>query len=143
MKNILMMMVGLALTFSAMAGGPKVASTGRIGGAPAKVIVVRPYTNYGYGFGGGYYSPFYSPFYGYNRFYYSPFGYQRRPSKLDLEVAEITNDYHYEIADVRHDKTLSKTERRQKIRDLRHERQSSILEAKKTYYEKRERADME
>jgi len=135
MKNILMMILGVVLSVSAMAGQPKVANVGRVGGGtPAKVIVVRP-AYYPYRFG---YSPFYSPFYGYNAFYYSPYGFQHRPSKLDLEMEQINNDYHHEIADVRHDETLSKAERRQKIRDLRHERANSIIDAKKSYYEKRE-----
>lgn len=132
-----MMILGVGLTLGATAATPKLASgRGLGGGRPAKVIVVRPvYHSYGfyrpYGFG---YSPFYSPYYAYNPFY-SPFGYQRYQSKLDLQIEQINNDYHHEIADVRHDKTLSKAERRQKIRDLRHEKANSIIDAKKDYYQ--------
>jgi hypothetical protein len=140
MKNILMMILGVGLALGSAAAQPKLANGGKLvgGGTPAKVIVVRPaYSYHPYGF--GYYNPFYSPFYGYNSFYYSPYGFQHMPSKLDLEIEQITNDYHHEIAEVRHDDTLSKAERKQKIRDLRHERQSNIIDAKKTYYEKRDR----
>jgi len=140
MKNILMMILGLGLTLGATAAQPKLANGGGrfIGGSrPAKVIVVRPsYGYYPYRF--GYYNPFYSPFYGYGA-YYSPYAFQRTPSKLDLEIDQINNDYHHEIAEVRHDKTLSKSERKDKIRDLRHEKQSSIIDAKKGYYEKQQR----
>jgi len=139
MKNILMMILGVGLALGASATQPKLASGSSISGRPAKVIVVRPYILHSYGyypyrFG---YNPFYAP-YAYNP-YYSPFAYQHQPSKLDLEVEQITNDYHHEIAEVRHDNTLSKAERRQKIRDLRHERKNSIIEAKKGYYDSKEK----
>ena len=136
-----MMMLGVGLALGASAATqPKLASGSGIRRTPAKVIVVRPYYAFHpYRFG---YNPFYSPFYGYNSLYYSPFAYQHRPSKLDLEIEQITNDYHHEIADTRHDETLSKAERRQKIRDLRHEKANSIIEAKKGYYQSREK-DME
>ena len=126
-------MLGLGLTLSVFAGVPKVVNGGRIGGV-SKVIVVRPhaYNSYGFGFG---YNPFYSPFYSYNP-YYSPFAYRQQapPSKLDLAIEEINNNFHHDIADVRHDKSLSGDERRQQIRDLRHEKENSITDAKKDYY---------
>ena len=140
-----MMILGVGLTLSAFAGQPKLASGTRLsggirGGAPAKVIVVRPAYNYGYyrPYGFGYYSPFYSPYYAYNPFY-SPYGYQRYESKLDLEIEQINNDYQHQIADARHDETLTKAGRKQKIRDLRHERENSIIEAKKGYYNRQEK----
>ena len=135
-----MMILGVGLTLSAFAGQPRLASGTRLGGgAPAKVIVVHPaYRSYGFHpYRFGYYSPFYSPYYAYNPFY-SPYGYQHYQSKLDLQIEQINNDYQHEIADARHDKTLSKAERRQKIRDLRHERENSIIEAKKGYYQSKE-----
>ncbi len=133
-----MMILSVGLALSAFAGQPKLASGTTIGGAPAKVIVAHPYTFHSYGF--GYYpyrfgySPFYSPYIGNNAFYY-PYGYRPAPSKLDLEISEINNDYHHQIADVRHDKTLSKADRKQKIRDLRHDRENSVIEAKEKYYQ--------
>src|SRR5947209_4838970 len=117
MKNILMMILGVGLALGA-AAQPKLANGGRLagGGTPAKVIVVRPHYSY-HPYGYGYYNPFYSPFYGYNAFYYSPYGFQSMPSKLDLEIEQVNNDYHHEIAEVRHDNTLSKADKKQKIRD--------------------------
>ncbi len=137
MKNIIMMLLGIGLTMGATATQPKLAGTGRISGrTSAKVVVVHPYAYYPYRFG---YSPFYNPYYGYNAFYYSPFAYRQRPSKLDLNIEQITNDYQHDIAAVRHDKTLAKADRKQKIRDLKHERENSIIEAKKSYYQAREK----
>lgn len=128
-------MLALGITLSALAGGPVVVGGGHInGGGHTTVIVTRPYIYGSYGLGMGYgYSPFYSPYYGYNPFY-SPFAYRQRPSKLDLDIEQIRNDYSHNIADVRHDKTLPATERRAKIRDLRHERNNTIIEAEKSYY---------
>lgn len=128
------MILGLGLAWSATAQ-PRLASGTRIGGAsaPAKVVTVRPYAYhpyaYNYRFG---YRPFYSPYYGYNAFFYSP--YAAQPSGLDLEIEQINNDYHQQIADVRHDATLTRAERRQQIRDLRHEKENSIIAAKEKYY---------
>lgn len=140
MKNILMVILGLSLALGAAANQPKLATPGKGGGTPTKVVVVRPAFGYGfYPYRFGYYSPFYSPFYGYNPYYYSPYGYDRRPSKLDLQIEEINSDYRHEIAETRHDKSLAKAERKQKIRDLRHERANSIIDAKKDYYDKKER----
>ena len=127
------MMLGVGFTFSVFAGVPKVVNGGKIGGGASKVIVVRPQAYNSYGFG---YNRFYSPFYAYNPFY-SPFAYrqQEQPSKLDLAIEEINNDFRHDIADVRHDKSLAGNERKQKIRDLRHEKENSIIDAKKEYYQ--------
>lgn len=134
-----MIVLGLGLTLTVFAGGPKVVSGGRIGSGASKVIVVRPHAYYSRGFG---YSPFYSPFYSYNPFYL-PFAYrqQEQPSKLDLAIEEVNNDFHHDIADVRHDKSLSTGERKQKIRDLRREKDNSIVDAKKDYYNSEDRRD--
>ncbi|MGN6615617.1 MAG: hypothetical protein ACTHJ5_00450 [Ilyomonas sp.] len=86
----------------------------------------RPFYGYKYGF-----NSFYSPF-GYDRFAY-PYGYYRQ-SELDLQIEKINNDYQHDISTVRHDKSLTKTERKKEIRDLRHERNNAIIEAKKNYY---------
>ena len=130
-----MILLGVGLSLSALAGIPKVVGTGRpVGTHGTRVVVISPRGYYPYGgFGYGYgYNPFFSA-YGYNSFY-SPYDvYQHRPSKLDLEIQQISNDYRHDIADVRHDKTLSSTERKQAIRDLRHKKQNSIIDAQKKY----------
>ena len=56
------------------------------------------------------------------------------PTELDLEIEKIKSDYGYEISEVRHNKIISKSERKEKIRDLKHERDIAVLEAKKSYY---------
>ncbi len=83
-------------------------------------------------FVGGYY-PYFGmyPYYGYPN-YYSPYG--NRPSKLDLQIANIKHDYEDRIASVRMDKTLSGKERREKIRALRNERDNVIDAARRNYY---------
>jgi hypothetical protein len=92
---------------------------------------VYPY----YGFG-------YSPFYG-----YPPFGYgygpgygngyrSSRPTKLDLQIQEIYNDYNHQIWEVKHDKSVKRKERRKRVHELEHDRDKAIVQAKKAYYEK-------
>ena len=117
----------LALTVgvvSAAPGGPR--SHG--GGGyyrPRTTIVV----------GGGYYSPFYSPFgFGYGYPYY-PYGrVATQPTKLDMQVADIKNDYADKIASVRLDRSLTGKERRAQVRAFRRERDNEVLEAKRNYY---------
>lgn len=88
----------------------------------------------------GAYSPFYYS-YGYNPFWGSPFGYpygynnfNHRPTKLDLQIADIRNDYQQKISSAKGDKSVPKSERRQIVRDLKHERDQQIIEAKRNYY---------
>jgi hypothetical protein len=97
----------------------------------------RTHVAVGVGLGGwGPYSPYYyNPWYAYPPGYY--YGYGARPTKLDLEIEDIRNDYKHQIWSVRHDESLSRKERRQKVNDLKHERDNEILQAKKDYYNKR------
>jgi len=74
----------------------------------------------------GYYDPFYSPYYRY--------GYSPRETKLDLRIDDIRNDYQDKIWSARHDKSLSKVERKSTIHRLKHERDQAINEAKRNYY---------
>jgi len=95
---------------------------------------------------GGYF-PMY-PYYGYSPFYaYPPLGYpygygygyrynRPTPSKLDLQIQEINNDYNHQIWEVRHDKSIKRKERKKQIHELEHERDKAIIQAKKAYYEK-------
>lgn len=126
MKKILVILILAGLTFGASA--QKFRGRGGYHYAP-RLTVVAPYAlapYYGLGLGFGY-SPFYNPYYPYSRF-------QARPSQLDLQVDDIKNDYSYQISTVRHDKSLPKAERKQKVRDLKHEREDAINDAKKSYY---------
>ncbi len=130
MKTVLIAICALGLTLSASA---------------QKVVRVAPHprthvsvgVGLGYGYGYGYYP--YSPF-GYNPWYAYPPGpgYYRssRPSKLDLEIQDINNDYKDKIWSARHDESLSRKQRRQAVHDLKHQRDNDILQAKKDYYKR-------
>jgi len=71
---------------------------------------------------------------------YPPYGYSYnygRPSRLDLEIQDIKNDYADRIKSVRMDKAMSGRERRQEIRDLKAERDKAILDAQRSYHYRR------
>lgn len=136
MKKIITALFAIGITLSVFAGDthPKVATNMHFSSPKVRVVRVvpayfyRPFYGYRYGF-----NSFYSPF-GYDRFV-SPYGYQRQ-SDLDLQLEKINNDYQHQISTVRHDKSLTKAERKQEIRDLRHERNDAIIDAKRDYYNK-------
>jgi hypothetical protein len=128
MKTVLIAICALGLTLSASA---------------QKVVRVAPHprthVSVGVGFGAGYgYYP-YAPYW-YNPWYAYPPGpgYYRsaRPSKLDLEIQDINNDYKDKIWSARHDESLSRKQRRQAVHDLKHQRDNEILQAKKDYYKR-------
>ena|SRR5215831_3842167 len=84
----------------------------------------------------GFYAPYYpygyvGPFYPYPY----PFGfYQSHETKLERKIEDIQNDYKDRIWSARQDKSLSGKERRATIRQLKHERDLAIADAKKNYY---------
>lgn len=85
--------------------------------------------------GWGFYPPFY-PFY-YPYWGYPPYGYGYAPvSKLDMQIRDIRYDYSEKIASVKMDKSLTHKERRQKIREFKHERSMAIDDAKRNYYKR-------
>lgn len=84
------------------------------------------------GFG---YSPFYSPFY-YPFGYPYGYGYRNRPSKLDMQIQDIKNDYNDKIWSVKHDKTLTGKDRRHQVHLLKQERDHDIDDAKLNYYKR-------
>lgn len=123
MKGLTMMLIALALTTGAVAqkvvrGGGHVVRV-----KPVVVATVAPY--YGWGMA-------YHPYWGY--LYYNSFYMHARPTKLDLQIADIRNDYQQRISSARSDKSLSKSERKKIIRDLKYERDNEIIEAKRSYY---------
>ena len=90
---------------------------------------------------GGYnpYSPYlgfgYGPRYGYDPFFgYPPVYRSHRETKLDLHIADIKNDYSDRIWSVKHAKDLNRRERKEKIQQLRHDREAAIIDAKRNYY---------
>ena len=139
MKKFLIVLLTIGLVSGAVAQ-PKIGGGFRGGGfgggggryVRPQVTVIAPYAYsrpyYGYGLGFGYgYSPFYSPFYRSPR-------YVARPSQLDLQIEDIKNEYSYQISSAKHDKSLAKDERKQKVRNLKHQREDAIIGAKKQYY---------
>jgi hypothetical protein len=129
-------------------------SVGIISGASAQI-------HGGGHFGGGYYGggfrgPVvvggygYAPFYGYPGwylglgypFYPSPYGYRNgySSSRLQSQVASIKQDYADRIYSVHNDNTLTGKEKRQKIRELKHERDNAVASAKSNYWRNRQNA---
>jgi hypothetical protein len=93
---------------------------------------VRTHIGIGFGVGGGYYGPrygFYDPFYTY------PYGsYYDRPTRLELQIHDIRNDYQDRIWSAKHDKSLSRQERRSTVRNLKSQREKAIYDARRNYY---------
>jgi len=128
MKRLLIIMLSLGLVAGASA--QKV----RVGGVhyihSPRVIVY-----------GGAYAPFY-PYYGFG---FSPWGYPypyapyayNRPSKLTLQIEDIKNDYKDKIWSAKHDKTISKQERKEQVRQLKKERDQLIEDKKANYYKEK------
>jgi len=120
MKKIFVMLLSLAIVIAASAQK-------RIGTPyyryyrPRTSIVVS----------GGYY-PYYPMYYDYG-FWSQPY-YYHRPTKLTLEIEDIQSDYKDRIWSVRHDDRLTKRERKQKIRELKSERDLAIRDAERNYH---------
>ena len=126
MKRLLIIMLSLGLVVSA--------SAQRHGGGGG-YHYARPHVTVVYGA----YAPLY-PYYGfgYSPFgypYYTPYGYgYNRPSKLTLQIEDIKNDYRDKISSAKHDKSLSKQQRKETVRELKRQRDQLIDEKKKNYY---------
>jgi len=57
-----------------------------------------------------------------------------RSIKLDLQIEDINNDYQDRIWSAKHAKDLSRSDRRTKVHELKHERDSAIIDAKRNDY---------
>ncbi|MEP7277281.1 MAG: hypothetical protein ABI813_01445 [Bacteroidota bacterium] len=131
MKKLMIIVVALGLTMcaSAQRGG----HGGWHGGG--QVHVIRPRVSIGIGA----YSPFYYSPFGYNPYGY-PYGYNDyyrpnyRPSKLQVQVTDIKDDYSDKIWSAKHDTSLSRKERRNVVHQLKSERDKAINDAKRNYY---------
>ena len=127
MKKLLIILLatGLALCVSAQ----KFYHGGRPYYGRSRVVIssgiYSPYPYYGsyYGY----------PFYPYPHDYY----YMGRPTKLELKIEDIKNDYGEKIWSARHDKSLPRKERRKNVHLLKHERDQAIIQAKRDYYKMR------
>ena len=76
-----------------------------------------------------YYSPFYQPYYSVPLY--------TRPTRLENEIANIKADYNDRIWSVKHDRSLSNSERKNEIRRLKTERDKSIRDAEYNYHRRR------
>ena len=133
MKTIAIIICALGLTMSASAQRVIHAAPHYYSHYPRTHVTVG--LGYGYGAWGPYYPYWgYSPFYGYPPYYGND--YYNRPTKLDLEIQDIRNDYKDKIWSARHDTSISRKDRRQKVHELKHERDQEILDAKRNYYKR-------
>ena len=128
MKKLMVIIIALGLSAAASAQKVAVGVHGNFGGVyfrPRTTFVVGTYVPF-------YYHPFY---YGYYPYYgYPYYGYRYRPTKLDLQIEDIKNDYEEKIWSARHDKTISGKERRKEVRELKHDRDQAIIDAERNYY---------
>jgi hypothetical protein len=95
----------------------------------------RVRTSISVGIGSPYYSPYNSPFYRPYPYYSAPV--YSRPSRLDVEIADIKAEYNDRIWSARHDRSLSNSERKREIRRLKSERDRAIREAEYSYHRRR------
>jgi hypothetical protein len=119
MKKLMIILLAAGLAFNASAQ-----KFGRGGGYYARPRVVVS---------AGLFSPFY-PFYGYPFYPYPSYGYMQRPTRLDLQVQDIKNDYQDKIWAAKQDKSVSRKERKKNVHELKHERDEAIIQAKRDYY---------
>src|SRR5204862_3692741 len=89
----------------------------------------RPHTRVVIGVGAGYYPYSYYP---YDYGFYHPYYY--RPSRLQLQIEDIQADYRDRIWSVKHDNSLSRRERRERVHELKSQREEAIRDAERNYY---------
>lgn len=108
------------------------ASAQRHGGGGGVHRVIRPHVTVIGGYAPFY--PYYGLGYGFSPFYPYPPVYANRPSRLELQIEDIKNDYKDQIWSARHDDSLSRKERKAKVHELKHDRDAAIIDARKNYY---------
>jgi len=146
-KKLLIVLFSLGLAYGASAQRG-FAGHGYVGGgfhggyhhyyAP-RVYYAPSYLGWGWGVGlgwgwgwgiPGWYGPAYYP-YGYPPYYY---GRGPMPLALQDQIDGIKSDYKAQIKDVKHDKALSHSEKKQKINSLEQERDAAITQARHDFY---------
>jgi hypothetical protein len=139
MKKLFILLLSLGLAFGASAqrfgghGGVAFGHGGYYGGGYYPRTYVGVGLGFGYPFGYypyGWYGPWGYP-YAYPPYYY---GYGAMPTQLELQIKDIKNDYDQQIKDVRHDKALTHSERRQKIDQLKADRDNAVVQARHDYF---------
>ncbi|HEY4336988.1 MAG TPA: hypothetical protein VGM89_13855 [Puia sp.] len=140
MKRILILtMVSLGLAYGASAQRGHFAGGGFYHGGGRVIVAPRAYLGVGFGLGypWGYPYGWYGPFYGaYPPYYY---GYGSMPSQLELQVQEIRHDYDQQIKDVKHDKSLTRQERKARVNQLKTEKDNTIVQARHDYFDRSRR----
>ncbi len=134
MKTILVLTAFLSLSAGAFAQHRISGFHG--GGYSAPRVIVAP--SIGYRIGVGY--PLGYPYYGYGYPYgaYRPmYGSRGYSSKLELQIQSIKLDYQNQIRNTRHDKSLSHSERRADIRNLKNEKEQAIISAQENFRNRR------
>ena len=146
MKNIFIVALSFGLAFNASAqrgGGHAVIGGFRGSYTPvyrAPVIIggygYAPWYGYGLGlglgFGYGFGLGMWNPYWGYP---YAPYYNDRYlPSRLSLQIQDIKNDYKERIAATKENKSMTHRERRAAIRQLKHDRDQAIIDAKRNFY---------
>ena len=136
-KRLFILLFSLGLAFGASAqrfgGGHGGVAFGGHGGYYGGGYYPRTYVGVGLGFGYypfGWYGPWGYP-YAYPPYYY---GYGAMPTQLELQIKDIKNDYDQQIKDVRHDKALSHSEKRQKVDQLKVDRDNAVVQARHDYF---------
>lgn len=131
MKKILIMMIALTLSAGVFA---------QKGGFRGHSVRVYTYVTpaFGYGFNYGY--PFFGyPYFGYP-FAYGPYSYAYGPAssyKLNAQISAVKSEYRYKIKAARKDKSVSSTQRKQNVLQLKSERENAISNVQKNYYQRR------
>lgn len=119
MKKLFVIVLSMMLVISASA------QRGHGGGH----YYYRPHTRVVIGVGAGYYPYSYYPYdYGFYRPYYY------RPSRLEMQIEDIQADYRDRIWSVKHDNSLSRRERRERVHELKSQRSEAIRDAERNYY---------
>ena len=124
MKKLLIIICVLGLTLQASA--QKVVHVAPHYVRPHVVVGLGAYSYYPWSWYNPYYA--YPPAFGYS--------YYHRPTKLDLQIEDIQNDYKDRIWSARHDESISRHDRREKVHELKHERDEAITQAKRDYYKR-------
>ncbi len=122
MKKLVIIFFSLFLVLAASAQRGHYRGGGHYHGGRGHVIVsvggYTPYWGYGYGY----------------PWAYSPYYMNAAPSELELKIEDIRADYQDKIWSARHDKSLSRSERKQIIHNLKRDRSKAIIQAKENYY---------
>jgi hypothetical protein len=135
-KRLMMILLTLGIASGAYAQHFHGGEGGHFGGGVRTGIIARGYGGYG-GFGSywGWGYPGLYLGYGYPFIYGFPgYGGYGGASRLQMQLSDIKQDYADRIESVRSDMSLTGKERRQKVRELRRERDHAVDSAKRNYW---------